>query len=66
MVDAWGAVGARRTFEKYKGVVLVAVVQTLLEGVVGFPKTADVVSCLSEIQLFIFLVAVFHKMDFYF
>ena len=61
MVDAWGAVRTRRTFEEHEGIILVAVIQTLLEGVVFFPILADGIGCLSEIQLFIFLVVVFHK-----
>ena len=61
MVDARGAVGARRSFEEHKGVVLVAVVKAFLEGVVLFPITADFIGCLCEIQLFIFLVVVVHK-----
>jgi hypothetical protein len=60
MVDARGAVGARRTFEEHEGIVLVAVVKALLEGVVVFSKLPDGISCLGEIQLFIFLVVAVH------
>ena len=64
MVDAWHAIGARRALEEYEGVVLVAVVQTLLEGVVVLPVLADLVGCLCEIQLFILLIVLLHLRKF--
>jgi hypothetical protein len=45
MVNAWGSVGTRWTFEKPKSVIPVAVIEALLKGVVLFPIIADVVSC---------------------
>ena len=62
MVDAWGAIGTRWAFEEHEGIVLVAVVKALLESVVLFPILPDSISCLSEIQLFIFLVVAVHTL----
>ncbi len=61
MVDTRGAVGTRRTFKEHESVVFIAVVKAFLEGVVGFPKRANLVGCFGEIQLFIFLVVTFHN-----
>ena len=60
MVDARYAIGTRRTFEEHESIVLVAVIKTLLEGVIFLPVFADFISCLGEIQLFILFVILLH------